>query len=91
MLQYLFSDTTPPVLTCPTRTVTKYFNTTSYVVVAQYPVVEVTDAVGIASVTYEPANGTNVYMRQPTTVTVTASDTSGNKASCQFTYVAERE
>lgn len=90
-MSFLIADTTSPVLNCPTETVIQYFNTTDYIVEAEYPVVDVTDGVGVASVTYSPPNGTEVKMRDPNKVTVTAWDTSGNMASCQFIYMAERE
>lgn len=73
-------DTTPPVLACPPRVV----------VTAEGPCgwsgvhgVEATDACGPVTVTYAPVEGTWLPVGD-TVVTATATDASGNVATCQF-------
>lgn len=73
-------DTTPPVIVCPARRV----------MTAEGPCgwsgafgVEANDACGPVTVSYAPAEGSMLPMGD-TLVTATATDASGNVATCQF-------
>ncbi|MBK6316694.1 MAG: HYR domain-containing protein [Blastocatellia bacterium] len=78
-------DTQLPAITCPANIVVTS-NTTNgctFTQVVNHPAPTATDNCGLASVVYA-AVGIDVQ-RRTTTVTCTATDTSGNTAACSFT------
>uniref|UniRef100_A0ABM0MZ98 Uncharacterized protein LOC100378937 n=1 Tax=Saccoglossus kowalevskii TaxID=10224 RepID=A0ABM0MZ98_SACKO len=81
-------DTSPPVIYCPESFLTL---TDELEIDIIYPHATATDNVGIASITYEPPNGTTVSNVNYLTVTVTAQDMSGNEATCEFVAWVEPE
>ena len=84
-------DITVPRLQCPPAVTYEYFNSTGVQVEARWPDVSVTDNVGVARIQFDPPNGTAILIHRITTVTVTAWDAAGNKATCSFLYQAERK
>ncbi len=74
-------DTTAPVVTPPGNQLVDATSTAGAVV--DYPVATVSDAVGVASVTYSKESGTN-FPVGTTTVTVTARDAANNTGTQTF-------
>ncbi len=73
----------PPTLSCP-----KNFNISSdFNVTVNWKGGYATDNIGVASVTFDPPNGTRFPSDSKNKITLTAVDTSGNKASCIFEVV----
>ena len=77
------AEVTPPVITCPAN-ITAIPNPGGSTVVVNYPAPNVTDNCGVVSVVCTPPSG-SAFPLGITTVTCTATDTSGNMASCSFT------
>jgi uncharacterized repeat protein (TIGR01451 family) len=78
-------DNTPPVVSCPANlTVYLPLNTTATSMAVSYPAATATDNCGGTTLAYSIASG-SVFPVGPTPVTVTATDTHGNSASCSFT------
>ena len=86
----LLVDKTPPDIICPLTAVIQYFNTTDIEGIAYFPPVNVTSS-DVVSIEYEPPNGSTVFMRYPLTVLVIAYDSVGNRATCEFNYIAQRK
>ncbi|XP_013401500.1 uncharacterized protein LOC106167302, partial [Lingula anatina] len=84
-------DIHPPVMYCPANPVMVNVTTDVQQVPASYPLdtVQIRDYSGIASVVYDPPNGTMVIVGEPMTVTVTTIDAAGNNASCTFIFLIE--
>jgi predicted extracellular nuclease len=84
MFTVTINDTQPPVITCPanqTRVTTQPGGTTA---VVNYPAPTVSDNCPGATVVCSPASG-STFPVGTTTVSCTATDTSGNTATCSFT------
>jgi hypothetical protein len=78
-------DNTPPVVSCPANiTVYLPLNTTATSMAVSYPAATASDNCGGTTISYSVASG-SVFPVGPTPVTVTATDTHGNSASCTFT------
>ena len=75
-------DTTAPVVTAPGNQLVDATSAAGAVV--NYPVATASDAVGVASLTYSKASGTN-FPVGTTTVTVTARDAANNTGMQTFT------
>jgi hypothetical protein len=76
-------DTTAPVVTCPANQ-TAECNNGSGGATVNYAAATATDNCDTVTPTCNPASG-STFAKGTTTVTCTASDTSGNTGSCQFT------
>eukprot|EP00457_Paulinella_chromatophora_P000084 gb/GEZN01000084.1/.p1 GENE.gb/GEZN01000084.1/~~gb/GEZN01000084.1/.p1 ORF type:complete len:2325 (+),score=252.12 gb/GEZN01000084.1/:200-7174(+) len=75
-------DTIPPVITfCPSNVIDREFR--SNPVVVNYGAAIATDNIGVISLDYSQDSST-VFPNGPTTVTVTATDVSGNSDTCSF-------
>lgn len=75
---FLPTDKEPPVTSCP-----KNVNISSdFSTVVKWGQGYATDNVGIASLVFNPPNGTKFDSETRNTVVMTATDTSGNNASC---------
>jgi uncharacterized repeat protein (TIGR01451 family) len=82
-VNFVVNDTTPPVISCPTDiTVYLPLHSTATSMAVNYAATA-TDNCGVQSITYSIAPG-SVFSVGTTPVTVTATDTSGNTASCTF-------
>ncbi len=79
-------DNTPPSITCP-LTQTLPLNASCQATLPAYSPASVSDNCGSPTVTQTPAAGTTVSGPGAMTVTLTATDGSGNTASCAFTVV----
>ncbi len=79
-------DTTPPVISCPANVVVQLpLNSTATSMAVNYPAATANDTcAATTNITYSKASGT-VFNAGPTTVTVTATDASGNSSTCTFT------
>src|SRR5205085_257149 len=77
------NDTQPPVITCPASAsaVTPTIGGTSAVVT--YPPPTATDNCAVASLICTPPSG-SIFTLGTTSVTCTATDPTGNSASCSF-------
>ncbi len=84
LLNTCSSDTTPPQISCPANltAVTAVCGGTSQVI--NYPAPIASDNVPGVTTVCSPASGTT-FPLGTTTVTCTATDTSGNTATCSFT------
>jgi hypothetical protein len=80
-------DATPPLITCPTNVTAKTPNPGSMTVVVTYPAPMAEDNCSIQSVVCAPPSG-SAFPLGSTTVTCTATDPSGNTATCSFTVSA---
>ncbi|MDQ1639500.1 MAG: hypothetical protein QOF62_2839 [Pyrinomonadaceae bacterium] len=78
-------DNTPPTISCPAN-VTVYLplNSTATSRTVTYAAATASDNCPGTTIAYSNASG-SVFPVGPTTVTVTATDASGNSSSCQFT------
>ena len=75
---FLSTDKEPPVTTCP-----KNVNITSdFATIVFWGQGYATDNVGIASLVFNPPNGTKFDSDTKNTVVMTVTDVSGNNASC---------
>lgn len=77
-------DQTPPVVTCPANATLPLGNNCQGQIPNYLPA-NATDNCSINSVTQSPANGTLLAAQGTTTVTLTATDGSGNTGTCSFT------
>lgn len=79
-------DTTPPVISCPANVVVQLpLNSTATSMVVNYPAATANDTcAATTNITYSKASGT-VFPAGSTTITVTATDASGNSSTCTFT------
>jgi uncharacterized repeat protein (TIGR01451 family) len=78
-------DTTPPVVTCPANiTVNLPLNSTATSMAVTYAAPTATDNCPGVTVASTPASG-SVFPVGTTTVNATATDSSGNTATCSFT------
>jgi hypothetical protein len=77
------SDTQPPTITCPAN-ITKNTDPGLCTAVATYTTPMATDNCSQTTVACSPASG-SAFPKGTTTVTCTATDTSGNTSSCSFT------
>ena len=82
VVQSASADTTPPVITCPAN-VEVILSLGQLSAVVNYPAPVATDDSGSVTVTSSPASG-SVFPLGMTTVTATATDPSGNHATCTF-------
>jgi T5SS/PEP-CTERM-associated repeat protein len=80
----IVQDTTPPSFTFCAANIVTNAPPGQFGVVVTYPAPVVTDICGVASTNCSPASGTN-FSPGVTTVTCTATDTSGNSTNCSFT------
>lgn len=76
-------ETTPPTLTCPTD-ISNPADPGVCTAPAIFTTPAASDNCGAATVVCNPASGTT-FMKGVTTVTCTATDTTGNMATCSFT------
>jgi hypothetical protein len=80
------NDTQPPSITCPANVTAVTPNGASSVIIT-YPAPVAADNCPGVTVACSPASGSSVPLGT-TTVTCTATDTSGNTATCSFTVTA---
>jgi uncharacterized protein (TIGR03382 family) len=85
--QVTLRDSAPPSITCP-RSLT-VSATSAEGAVVDYPEVRVVDTASPVTLVYEPPEGTLFPAGDSTRVRVTATDGSGNQATCQFTVSVE--
>lgn len=80
------TDTTPPVITCPSNITTTLAASCPPALsgVVTFPTPMATDNCGTPTVSCSPSSG-SAFPVGTTTVTCTATDTAGNTASCSFT------
>ncbi|MBI3654219.1 MAG: HYR domain-containing protein [Acidobacteria bacterium] len=78
------NDTQPPVITCPPNKTAVTANPAATTAVVNYAAPTVSDNCSGVGVVCTPASGTT-FPLGTTTVTCTATDTSGNTATCSFT------
>ena len=77
----MVNDTQAPTITCPSNTTT---STSASCAVVSYPAATVSDNCSGATASCSPASG-GCFPLGTTTVNCTATDASGNQASCTFT------
>ncbi|MEY3442142.1 MAG: hypothetical protein RLZZ519_423 [Bacteroidota bacterium] len=80
-------DLIPPVVTCPANATLQLGNNCQGQI-PNYSQANATDNCSINSVTQSPATGTLLTAPGTTTVTLTATDGSGNTGTCSFTLTA---
>ena len=80
-------DLIPPVVTCPANAMLQ-LGTNCQGPIPNYTQSNVTDNCSIDTVTQTPAAGTLLTAPGSTTITLTATDGSGNTSSCSFTLTA---
>lgn len=83
-LQVMVIPNDPPMITCPANLIAKSATPGSAMAIVSYPSPVVTDDCGVASTLCNPPSGSS-FPLGTTTVTCTATDTSGNTAQCGFT------
>ncbi|XP_033757629.1 sushi, von Willebrand factor type A, EGF and pentraxin domain-containing protein 1-like [Pecten maximus] len=89
--QVILKDTFPPTIECPRSVVIeKYYTNQTTVPIYYHRNNYVTSTGDIAQHTYHPQEGSAVSIRTHIQVTVTVYDNSGNTASCNFSYEAQR-
>jgi uncharacterized repeat protein (TIGR01451 family) len=82
-VNFIVNDTTPPVISCPTDIIVYLpLHSTATSMAVSYAATA-TDNCGVQGITYSIAPG-SVFSVGTTPVTATATDTSGNTASCTF-------
>ncbi|XP_070567428.1 uncharacterized protein [Ptychodera flava] len=81
-------DTMAPIINCPDTYMILVDETQHNV---SYPAANVVDNHGVEDITYQPPNGTSVTNGNYITVTVSATDYSGNEATCQFDVSVQPE
>jgi uncharacterized protein (TIGR03382 family) len=85
--QVTMRDTGAPAITCPRNVVAEA--TSAEGAVIDYPEVKVADVASQVTLAYEPPEGSLFPANESTRVTVTATDSAGNTATCQFTVTVE--
>ena len=83
-LTVIGADTTPPQITCPTNITVATGGAGATGTVVTYPAPQASDNCSLMSVACNPPSG-STFPVGSTTVTCTATDTSGNTTSCSFT------
>jgi len=86
-LQVEVTANAPPVITCPLNQVVKAATPGSTTVVVNYPPPVATDDCGTPNVVCLPPSG-SAFPLGTTTVTCTATDSTGNTATCSFTVTS---
>ncbi len=82
-LQVNITPNDPPVITCPPNLIAKAATPGSAMSMIIYPLPTATDDCGVMSVVCNPPSGSS-FPAGTTTVTCTATDTTGNTARCSF-------
>lgn len=80
-------DSEPPELACPETSVDLVYGSVSSAATLRLPSINVRDASSV-QLLIEPRNGTQVLIDKPVLVNVTAVDTAGNLAQCQFWHTS---
>ncbi|XP_069124135.1 uncharacterized protein [Argopecten irradians] len=88
--QVILRDTFPPAIECPRSVVIEKYYTNQTIVPIRYQGNYFNLTRDIAQHTFYPQEGSPISIRTHIPVKVTVYDNSGNTASCNFTYEAQR-